>query len=111
MNSDLIYHISTSRDWETAQKTGYYTTDSLLSEGFIHASNQAQVARSANLFFKGQSNLWVLHIVVNRLTAKLVFENTTGGSELFPHIYGTINLDAVSQVSQLMLDESGSFVF
>jgi len=29
------------------------------------------------------------------LQAKLVFENTVGGDELFPHVYGEINMQAV----------------
>jgi uncharacterized protein (DUF952 family) len=32
------------------------------------------------------------------LTSPLIRENTTGGSELFPHIYGAINPEAVRSI-------------
>jgi uncharacterized protein (DUF952 family) len=111
MNEHLIYHICTRQAWQFAQEMGYYSADSMAIEGFIHASLAKQVAPSANLFFKGQTNLIVLWIAKNRLTSTLVFENTTGGSDLFPHIYGTINLEAVEKISDLKADEDGLFYF
>jgi uncharacterized protein (DUF952 family) len=111
MNEHLIYHICTRQAWQFAQEMGYYSADSMATEGFIHASLAEQVAPSANLFFKGQTNLIVLWIDKNRLTANLVFENTTGGTDLFPHIYGTINLAAIEKISDLETDKNGWFYF
>jgi uncharacterized protein (DUF952 family) len=111
MNEHLIYHICTRQAWQKAQQAGYYTADSIAIEGFIHASLAEQVAPSANLFFQGQTDLMVLWIDKNRLISPLVFENTSGGTELFPHIYGTINLDAIEKTSDLEFNENGLFYF
>lgn len=104
-----LIHISTPADWQTAQTNGEYTAASLFSEGFIHCSFIHQTAATANRHFPGTRGLILLVLDENRLTARLVHENTTGGSELFPHIYGPINLDAVRAVLPFEPDTEGRF--
>jgi uncharacterized protein (DUF952 family) len=107
----IIYHITWRKDWDNAQSNGLYQTASLESEGFIHASLAHQVAPSANLFFKGQTDLLLLTIETEKLQSVLKFENTTGGEELFPHIYGSLNLDAVTKIEEFKADDLGVFHF
>ena len=52
-------------------------------------------------YYQGVSNLQLLEIASDRLDAKLVYENTTGGEELFPHIYGPINMTSVIAITEL----------
>ncbi|OJJ20066.1 hypothetical protein BKI52_16465 [marine bacterium AO1-C] len=105
-----VYHIIPKADWDVAQQEGVYTPVSIQTEGFIHCSNLLQVLGSANLFFKGQTDLLLLKIEVAKLQEKLVYENTTGGTELFPHLYGKLNLEAVNHVYTLDTHEDGSFM-
>jgi uncharacterized protein (DUF952 family) len=107
----MIYHITTKNDWQKAQELGFYEAISLETEGFIHASEKNQVAPSANLFFQGQENLIVLGIEEALLESAIIYENTVGGTELFPHIYGKINLNAVVKIIQLEKNTEGQFVF
>ena len=39
----MIYHLTSRRDWNEAQKSGEYRAESLESEGFIHCSTETQV--------------------------------------------------------------------
>ena len=111
MNQEkYVYHIIPKIEWEMAQQEGEYSPLSIQTEGFIHCSNLTQVLGSANLFFKGQSGLQLLKIEVDKLKEKLVYENTTGGSELFPHLYGTLNLEAVINVYNLNTNGAGDFI-
>jgi len=110
MQPTYVYHIIPKADWETAQQVGIYEPISIQTEGFIHCSNLSQVLGSANLFFKGQINLLLLSIEVAKLKEKLVYENTTGGSELFPHLYGKLNLEAVDHVYTLDTNKEGKFI-
>ena len=107
----MIYHLTTLTAWQTAQAQGSSTADSLSSQGFIHCSQAAQVARSANKFFHGQSGLVLLSIAEERVTAPLKNENLEGGADLFPHIYGPLNLDAVVKVEPFAAGADGVFVF
>ncbi len=92
----IIYHISHPAASAEAQAQGSYTADSLASEGFIHCSTPAQIVDTANRYYPGQRGLLLRAIDSPRVTAEVRYENTTGGRELYPHIYGPLNLDAVT---------------
>jgi glutathione S-transferase len=49
-------------------------------------------------FFADAPPLLRLEIDPARLTAPLVLESAPGGHELFPHLYGPLNLEAVVAV-------------
>jgi uncharacterized protein (DUF952 family) len=114
----MILHITTKSDWEKAKQNGEYTSASLKSDGFIHCSTLKQTVDTANLFFKGQNGLVLLCIIEDRLTSEYKYEDPAGnGSDkhdpcfdnLFPHIYGPINLASVFKVVNFPLNEMGIF--
>lgn len=104
----MIYHITKRDDWEQAQQNGAYTAASLDSEGFIHCSTREQITKVANAFYRGQGNLLILCIDAAQLTSELKWEAPahpnpdhapdTHATEQFPHVYGTIGLQAVADV-------------
>ncbi len=52
----------------------------------------------ANARFAGAGDLVLLGVVPDRLRAPLRYEvGDTGSDELFPHLYGPLNADAVVQ--------------
>jgi uncharacterized protein (DUF952 family) len=106
----VIYHITTPAAWQQAQVEGSYRADSLATEGFIHASTAQQIAATANRFYDGRSDLLLLEIDEERLNAELKYEEGMPG-QLFPHIYGPLNLDAVVEVRPFTPGEDGIFVF
>ena len=104
-----IFHLTPAATWADAQRAGAYTADSLASEGFIHCSTAEQVVWVANNRFRNRRDFVLLHIDSGRLTAPVKYENLEGGTQLFPHIYGPLNLDAVIDVTPFQPDESGWF--
>lgn len=94
----MILHITHAADWQNARAAGEYRLDTLDTEGFIHCSTPEQVLRPANEFFAGQQGLVLLVIDPARLTANLVYEDLYETGVDFPHIYGPLNLDAVTAV-------------
>lgn len=105
----MIYHITTRNEWEAARKAGSYRADSLASQGFIHCSKLDQVVRTANAYFHGQKGLVLLCIAEERLHAEVRYENLEGGKELYPHVYGPLELDAVTQAVRFDPQPSGEF--
>ena len=91
----MIYHITSSREWEKAKIAGSYTTPTLIDEGFIHASLDHQVEGVLKRYYAGQSGLVKLEIDPARLSSQLVHEWSPATQDTFPHIYGAINIDAV----------------
>lgn len=95
----LILHITHKQDWAGAQRKGFYSAPSLETEGFIHCSTPAQVIPTAERFYAGQHGLILLVIDAERVRAEIRYEaGTDKPDEMFPHVYGTINLDAVRRV-------------
>ena len=97
----MIYHVVTETNWQNALKQGFYEAESLADEGFIHTSKAEQVAGVLNRYYKDQSNLLLLHIDEEKLTAPLKYELAPSVNEEFPHIYGRLNIDAVIKVENL----------
>ena len=105
----IIYHITRKSDWDAALASGSYTADSLATEGFIHCSTAEQVIATANRIFKGKRGLVLLSVDINRVKAEIYYENLEGGTNLFPHIYGALEIAAVIAVHDFPPRDDGSF--
>jgi uncharacterized protein (DUF952 family) len=82
----------------------------LAGQGFIHCSTVDQILRVADSFYTGQSGLVLLLLDPRLLKAELRWEPGADlASELFPHIYGPINQDAVLQVLDFEPAADGKF--
>ncbi len=91
----LIYHITTQKAWLAAKEQGFYAAESLATEGFIHLSTETQVQGVLERYYAGQTNLVKLVVDADKLIHELKFEWAPSVNEQFPHVYGTINLDAI----------------
>jgi uncharacterized protein (DUF952 family) len=98
--ADLIYKILTATDWEQAQRAGRFAgSDDDRRDGFIHFSDGNTVLGTARKYFAGQSDLMLLAVDPARL-ADLRWERSRDDA-LFPHLYGPLDLDAVTQADRL----------
>lgn len=104
-----LYHLVLRSTWEACPHEDYRAA-SLDSEGFIHCSYANQVAASANRFYAEAKDLLALRIDPARLTCPLRAEAATSG-EIFPHIYGPLNRQAVVSVQPLQRDADGKWQF
>ena len=114
----MIFHITSSDAWADAQQRGDYRAESLETEGFIHCSTHSQVLPVAENYYKGQSGLILIVIESTLLSSALKWEPPSGGTpplgvpegDLFPHIYGPINLNAVVKILDLETDSRDKFI-
>lgn len=97
----LIYHITTSEEWNRALQKGQYESSSLKEEGFIHCSEDRQIADVLKRYFAGKTNLVKLTIETQKLTSQLIYDWSNAIEDTFPHVYGPINLDAVIKVDAI----------
>ncbi|MBV6391473.1 MAG: hypothetical protein KPEEDBHJ_00681 [Anaerolineales bacterium] len=113
----MILHIASKQDWSSAQAKGEYAAPSLATEGFIHFSTDKQAIHVANAFYKGRKDLVLLVVDESKLAAELKWEAPAGPpaenisqSDLFPHLYGPLNLNAVTSALDLQPDPAtGAF--
>jgi len=111
-----VLHITTRSDWLAAQMRGAYEAPSLAAEGFIHCSTPSQAAAVADAFYRGQTGLVLLVLDESRLASELRWEPPAGppapgipASDLFPHIYGPLNLEAVTAALDFPPGPDGTF--
>jgi uncharacterized protein (DUF952 family) len=91
-----ILHITHRDTWVKAEREGLYSADTLEDIGFIHCCLPEQVEAVLTCWFKDSLDLVMLEIDTDRLRSRLVYENLEGGTDKFPHVYGPINLDAIT---------------
>lgn len=107
--NDPIYHVARAEDWSAAAATGHYAPASLADEGFIHASQADQLERLKRSGLFTADTAWVvLTIDPLKVQPEVRYELgadplgvTSSSNELFPHIYGSLNADAVVAVNPL----------
>lgn len=97
-----IYHIVIPGSWEEQKDLASYEHASLASERFIHCSYVEQIDGVLDRYYKGVEKVVILTIDPALLTSKLVEEPSTGG-EIYPHIYGKINRNAIIDISERSL--------
>jgi uncharacterized protein (DUF952 family) len=109
----LIFHLTAAAGWHDAEATGGYRLSTrgrtLEDEGFIHCCYANQVTLVANAYYHAVRGLVLLVIERDRVTAPVCDESPAGGDERFPHIYGPLNLDAVTQVLPFEPSSDGLF--
>ena len=104
----IIYHLTGQEEWAAAQAAGEYEAPSLADEGFIHCSaDEEQTLRVAERLYAGATGMLVLEVETDSLTAEVKRELSRRSGEMYPHVYGRINLDAVVRVHELSLDSDG----
>jgi uncharacterized protein (DUF952 family) len=80
-------------DW-AAFDTDLYRAKSLETEGFIHCSFAGQLDGVIKRYYARESEVVILEIETDALMSRVVNEPSTG-SEIYPHIYGPVNRDAI----------------
>ena len=98
MESEYIYHVTTLKEWEAAKIKNEYTPAGYEQDGFIHCSIEKQIPGVLDRFYKGQTGLVKLKIEKEKVQRPVLFELALDLDELFPHIYGALNLDSVVEV-------------
>ena len=101
MESEFIYHVTTMKEWEEAQAKQSYLPKEYDKDGFIHCSIERQIPGVLDRFYKGQTALVKLKIEKAKVQRPVLFELAHDMNELFPHIYGSLNIDSVVEVITL----------
>lgn len=116
-----IYHIAARSSWDAAVAAGEYRVSTLeqsLDEvGFIHASFADQIAGTADRFYRPAAGAGVRLCVLVidedavRTAGTEIREEEAGNGQRFPHIYGPLPTDCVSEVREAGFGTDGKFHF
>lgn len=98
MDATVIYHLTTVEEWEDAQDKGIYEPPSYKNEGFIHCCTEEQLDGVLQRSFQQHENLVKLFIDPTKVHPELKYDRDESLQQDFPHIYGPLNLGAVTQI-------------
>ncbi|MEZ5345801.1 MAG: DUF952 domain-containing protein [Pyrinomonadaceae bacterium] len=93
----IIYHIVLPEVWNKLRNANHYKAESLKTEGFIHCSFHEQLEGVLKRYYSDAEEIVLLEIETEKLTSKLVNEPSTN-DEIYPHIYGPINREAIVKI-------------
>ena len=105
-----VYKVLTPQQWDAASATGLIVTELDQGDGFIHLSTASQLNATLSLYFSREDQAVLLQLNPDQIKDGFVYEapispGKRGGQ--FPHLYGELNINQVSQVWHL---ERGAFI-
>jgi uncharacterized protein (DUF952 family) len=97
-----VFHVVLPEKWTEASDKDLYEAETLATEGFIHCSFAGQLDSVLERYYSGVERVIILEIDPTRLTSRLV-EEPSKNDEIYPHVYGPINTNAVVGAEEKIL--------
>lgn len=105
-----IYHVVSYDVWMSSARTNdEYLPPTFQQDGFIHCSTLDQIVSTTNAFHKGEKNLLLLEINSQTLRSPLKYDDSPSWNQLFPHIYGPLNTNAITAIRNFPPKSDGTF--
>jgi len=102
-----IYKICPASAWREAERQGVFRGSPVdISDGYIHFSTASQVGETARKHFAGQTGLFLIAVDADALGDALRWERSRN-DDLFPHLYGELDLGAVTTVHSMLARSDG----
>jgi uncharacterized protein (DUF952 family) len=90
MRTRPVYKLLTEADWVAAEASGVAATALDIADGYVHLSTNAQVRETARRYYSGQARVRLLRFDFAAL-GDVRWEKSRGG-DLFPHLYGALEI-------------------
>jgi uncharacterized protein (DUF952 family) len=105
----VTFHLSPAEVWEPQAFGPSYRPERFAEEGFIHCTDTLEelVAVGNRYYRTDPRDFLVLAIDCVQVTASVVYEDER---QIFPHIYGPLNTDAVLSVQRVVRAADGAFL-
>lgn len=106
----MILHCMKKENWKEVKNKRYFGEKNIELEGFIHCSPVEYMWRVAPNFKDTSDELVLLCIDTEKLESEIRWEDGDNCGRSYPHVYGLINLDAVTAVLPYLKDENGVWI-
>jgi uncharacterized protein (DUF952 family) len=105
----IAYHGATKRYFESLDPLMAYVPEPFAREGFIHTTEGREaVSITLTKYYKSSDEPWVvIYIDQDRVTSPIRYDDP---AEVFPHIYGPLNRDAIVAVRDVARASDGTFL-
>jgi uncharacterized protein (DUF952 family) len=105
----LAYHGTPKRYFESLDQSQPYVPEPFAREGFIHTTEGREaVSITLTKYYKASAEPWVmLYIDQDRVTSPIRYDDP---AQVFPHIYGPLNREAIVVVKDIGRAADGTFL-
>ena len=108
MPDAIAYKVLTGQQMAALEADGRFAGAPIdLADGYVHLSTAAQLTETVDKHFAGQDDLHVAAVDLDALGEAVRWE-TSRGDQLFPHLYGMLELDVVLAYGPLERETDGS---
>lgn len=111
----VLYRILSAADWQATQAASSFVGSADdQRDGFIHLSAAHQVTETAAKHYAGRADLillWIGSEELSKLRPGALKWETSRGGDRFPHLYGSLPIEAVERAQPLPLGPDGRYVF
>lgn len=109
---DVVYRLLSRSDWARAQAQGDVPYGALdRRDGYLHLSDKSQLLETAGRYFAGRDDMLALEIPCAAIADALRFEPVEErGGMMFPHLYASLPINAVTRIIALREIAPGVFV-
>ena len=106
---DLTFHLVPQSHFDALEAGDDYMPRDFERDGFIHCTDAPdEMARVANAFYRSNPEPhYYLYIDKSRVRAHVRYDDA---DQRYPHIYGTLNRDAIVAVRPAQRTAGGSFL-
>ncbi len=106
----MIAHCMKKIKWDKLKEEAYWGHQSVEIEGFVHCSPIKYLWRVLPNFEDEEEKLVIICIDEDKLKSEVKWEDDGNYGRSYPHVYGTINNDAVIMVLDYLKDEQGHYM-
>lgn len=105
----LTYHATPKGYFDSLDPDEPYLPEGFEADGFVHCTDGAEaLSMVLTTYYKDEPGDWVvLHLDADRITSPVRYDDP---AEIFPHVYGPINRDAIVEVRDIPRDADGAFL-
>lgn len=107
---NITYHMVPKTYYESQNLNTDYLPKEFPHDGFIHCTDgEFMVSGIAyNIFKNLNDELLVLFIDKDKVKSKVQYDDQ---GQLYPHIYGPLNRDAIVKTTKMVRDQKGDWIF
>lgn len=107
--SGMTLHLCPEGHWAAHEGKALYHPERFGEEGFVHCTNgEDEVIAVGNRYYQGDARPYLLlDVDLNQVTAHAIYEDP---DQIYPHIYGPIDVRAVQRVRRIVRDGDGQFL-
>lgn len=103
----FIYKVASREIYDASLEAGSFVGQPLdLQDGYIHLSSASQLGETIRLHFAGLADQVLFQVPCAALGEALKWEASRGG-DLFPHLFATLPMSAVSNMAPLDVPADG----